>query len=196
MSYDVEGPEPVPPRSYTRPLRTAVVLLLLGVGVFIAGRWGWNQLTQPFGEVTAATTPTPVATGTAAPTCTPAPEAPPPLPAPAEITVNVYNAARVQGLAATTAEQLEAQGFVIGAVDNDPLNKRLDGVGEIRSAPTSENQVKALLQYVPGATWVQDGRADATLDFAVGAGFEAVTVPAPPAEQPAPTDDGDGIPTC
>lgn len=193
MTYDVEGPDPVPRRSLTRPLRTAIVLVALAIAVVVAGRWGWQQLTQPFGDTSAAATATP--TPTATPSCTPAPEAPPPLPAPAEITVNVYNAAQLQGLAGSTAEALGARGFVIGAVDNDPLGKRLDGVGEIRSAPSSEQQVTSLLQYVPGATWVQDGRADTTLDFAVGSGFTGVVDPPPP-EEATPTDDGDDIPTC
>lgn len=195
MTYDVDGPDPVPRRSLTRPLRTAIVLAALALAVVLAGRWGWQQLTQPFGDTSVAATATPTATSTATPSCTPAPEPPPPLPAPAEITVNVYNAGRVQGLAGTTAEALGARGFVIGAVDNDPLGKRLDGVGEIRSAPSSEQQVKSLLQYVPEATWVQDGRADTTLDFAVGSGFTGVVDPPPP-EEAAPTDDGDDIPTC
>jgi hypothetical protein len=180
VTYDVEGPEPVRKRSMTKPLRTAIVLALLAVAVLVAGRWGWEQLTQPFGDAAAAASPTP--TATTAGTCPPVEV---PLPAPSTITVNVYNAGRVQGLAGTAAEQLAARGFVIGAVDNDPLGKNLDGVGEIRSAPGSEPQVKTLLQYVPGATWVQDGRADATLDFAAGAGFTGVVDP-PPAPAPTP----------
>jgi hypothetical protein len=178
VSYDVEGPEPVRKRSVGRPLRTAVVLVALLVVVVLAGRWGWNQLTRPFEDVAAAASPTP----TASPGCTPAAAA---LPAPSTITVNVYNAGRVQGLARTASEQLAARGFVIGAVDNDPLDKNLEGVGEIRSSPAAQPQVQALLQYLPGATWVQDGRADATLDFAAGSGFTGVVDPPPPAT-PAP----------
>lgn len=180
MTYDVEGPEPVRKRSLTKPLQTAIVLAVLAVAVVVAGRWGWDQLTRPFGDAAVAASPTP--TATAAATC---PQAPPPLPAPSTITVNVYNAGRIQGLAASTAEQLAARGFIIGAVGNDPVGKRLDGVGEIRSAPGAEPQVKTLLQYLPGATWVQDGRADATLDFAAGAGFTGVVDP-PPAPAPTP----------
>ena len=90
MTYDVEGPDPVPRRSFTKPLRTVIVLALLAVAVVIAGRWGWTQLTQPFGDdaAAAAEASTPAAT----PVCTPAPSAGPALPAPSEITVNVYNA--------------------------------------------------------------------------------------------------------
>jgi hypothetical protein len=174
-----------------RPLRTVIVLGLLAVAVLVAGRWGWAQLTQPLGDVTAATP-----TADASPTCTPAGKpAGPALPQPSTITVNVYNAGRVQGLAANAAGQLEAQGFVIGAVDNDPLGKQLAGVGEIRSAagPEAKPKVEQLLRYVPGATWVQDGRTDATLDFAAGAGFTTIAEPKPPAK---PKADRDDIPTC
>jgi hypothetical protein len=192
VSYDVEGPDPVPTRSLGRPLRTVIVLGLLAVAVLVAGRWGWAQLTQPFGDVSAAATPT----AEASPTCTPAgkPQQDA-LPAPSTITVNVYNAGRVQGLAANAAGQLEAQDFIIGAVDNDPLGKQLAGVGEIRSAagPQARPKVEQLLRYVPGATWVQDGRTDGTLDFAAGAGFTTVTEPKPAAK---PKPDKDDIPTC
>jgi hypothetical protein len=189
VTYDVEGPDPVPRRNLTKPLRTAIVLAVLAVAVLIAGRWGWAQLTQPFGDEVAA------ATATSEPTCTPAPGASPALPAPGEVTVNVYNASGISGLAGQTAEALAAAGFIVGAVDNDPLGKRLDGVGEVRSAPGSQPQVESLLRYIPGAVWVQDQRADPTVDFAIGAGFTEVTQPPPPA-QGVPADDGDGIPTC
>jgi hypothetical protein len=173
-------------------VRTLIVLGLLAVAVLVAGRWGWAQLTQPLGDATAAATPT----AEASPTCTPAgkPQQQA-LPKPSTITVNVYNAGRVQGLAANAAGQLEAQGFVIGAVDNDPLGKQLAGVGEIRSAagPEAKPQVEQLLRYVPGATWVQDGRTDGTLDFAAGAGFTTVSEPTPPVK---PKPDQDDIPTC
>jgi hypothetical protein len=188
VSYDVEGPEPVPHRSLSRPLRTLVVLAVLAVAVFVAGRWGWTQLTQPIDNATAAT-PTAAAT----PSCTPASQQRPALPAPRTITVNVYNAGQVQGLAADAASQLQAKGFEIGAVDNDPLGKQLTGVGEIRSAPEAEQQVETLLRYLPGATWVQDGRTDTTVDFAAGAGFTEVADPKP---VKTPKPNRDDIPTC
>jgi hypothetical protein len=189
VSYDVEGPEPVPHRSLSRPLRTLAVLAVLAVAVVVAGNWGWTQLTQPFDDATAVATPTADAT----PSCTPAPKKQPAPPAPSTITVNVYNAGRVEGLAAKAASELQAKGFVIGAVDNDPLGKVLTGVGEVRSAPEAEEQVETLLRYLPGATWVQDGRTDTTVDFAAGAGFTAAADPKP---EKKPQRDRDGIPTC
>ena len=191
MTYNVDGPDPVSRRSITKPIRTAIVLGILAVLVVFAGRWGWEQLTQPFGEEAAAAS----ASAAATPLCTPAPEAAAPLPAPTEITVNVYNAAGVSGAAANGAEQLAAQGFVIGAVDNDPLNKRLDDVGEVRSSPDAKPQVDQLLRYVPGAVWVQDQRPSLDVDFAIGAGFTGVVTPEPIPEQPAENTEDD-IPTC
>ena len=190
MSYDVEGPEPVARRSVTKPIRTAIVLGLLAVAVVFAGRWGWEQLTQPFTEEAAA-----ISTAEPTPSCTPAPEAVEPLPQPAEIRVNVYNSSGISGIAGQTSEGLGAQGFEIGAVDNDPLGKRIEGVGEIRSSGSVETRVQQLLRYVPGATLVQDNRPDETLDFAVGVAFPGVATPDPLPEQPTENTEDD-IPTC
>jgi hypothetical protein len=195
VSYDVERPDPVRRRSLTKPLRTAIVLVLLAIGVLYAGRWGWQQLTQPFGDEAAAAQATASATATGTPSCTPAPEAPPPLPEPNTITVNVYNASGVGGIAGQTADELRTAGFVVGAIDNDPLGKRLSGVGEIRSAAASQASVDQLLRYVPGAEWVQDERADPSIDFAIGTEFGGVGEPAPLPE-PEPENTEDDIPTC
>ena len=191
MTYDAEGPDPVAKRSVTKPIRTAIVLGLLAVAVVFAGRWGWDQLTQPFDEGSAVA----ISTAEATPSCTPAPEAAAALPEPAEIRVNVYNSSGISGIAGQTSEQLGAQGFEIGAVDNDPLGKRLDGVGEIRSSGNVEPRVQQLLRDVPGATLVQDNRPDESLDFAVGAQFSGVGTPEPLPEQPTENTEDD-IPTC
>ena len=187
MTYDVEGPEPVKRRSWAKPVRTAVVLGLLAVAVLVAFNWGWQQVTLPLGDEEAE--------AAATPECTPAPEAIATLPAPGKITVNVYNASGTSGVAASTAEELAAAGFKVGAVDNDPLGKRLDGVGEIRSAPKAKKRVDQLRRYIPGITWVQDDRPGLRLDFAVGADFTGVTEPeALPENEVENTEDN--IPTC
>ena len=192
MSYDLEGPDPVPRRSFTKPIRTVVILAILAVAVVVAGRWGWAQLTQPFGDETAVAAD---AASPSAPACTPLPEASPALPAPSEITVNVYNASGVSGIAASTAEALAAEGYVIGAVDNDPEGKRLDGVGEVRSSAAAKPRADQLLRYLPGATWVEQERPDEQVDFAIGAGFTGVVEPEPLPEQPADNTEDD-IPPC
>lgn len=191
MSYDVEGPDPVPRRSISKPVQTIIVLAALALGVVVAFQWGWQQLTQPFGDSAAAADATPTAT----PSCTPAPEEVVPLPAPAEITVNVYNASGVTGIAGRTAEELAAAGFDVGAVDNDPLGKSLGGPGEVRSSAAAEPQVTQLLRYVPGAEWIQDDRPGQAVDFAIGAQFSGVVEPEPLPE-PEPENTEDDIPTC
>lgn len=194
MTYDVEGPDPVPRRNLTRPARTAIVLAVLAVAVLLAGRWGWDQLTQPFGDPTADAAGTPTATATAAPSCTPAPEVVT-LPEPSEITVRVYNASGINGIAGRTADQLEQQGFVVETVANDPRGTRLSGVGELRSSRDSEARVEQLLRYLPGAVWVQDDRTDAVVDLAIGTEFGGVQDPSP--LPPPPTENvDDDIPTC
>lgn len=186
MSYDVEGPDPVPKRSFTKPIRTAIVLALLAVAVVVAGRWGWTQLTQPFGDEAQAG---------ATPSCTPNPEEIAALPAPDSIVIRVFNASGSEGLATATADELAAQGFQIVQVDNDPSGEQIGGVGEIRSAPKSAARVEQLLRYVPGAEWVQDDRSGPRLDLAIGAGFSGITVPEPLPEG-ATENTEDDIPTC
>ena len=190
MSYDVEGPEPVRRRSITKPIRTAIVLGILAVAVLLAFQWGWQQLTQPFGDTAAAN-----AEPTATPSCTPAPEVVAALPDPATIKVRVYNASGQPGIAAETAEALRAAGFDVTTVGNDPLGKRLDGVGEIRSAPNVKKRVEQLRRYIPGATWVKDERPGRVLDFAVGSGFTGVVTPEPLPEGETENTEDD-IPTC
>lgn len=188
MSYDVEGPEPVPRRSISKPLRTAIVLAVLAVAVVVAFQWGWQQLTQPFDD-TAATGPT------ATPPCTPAPDVVATLPAPSKIRVNVYNASGIPEIAGRTADDLAAQGFRVGAVDNDPLGKQLGGVGELRSAEKAERRVAQLRRYLPGATWITDDRPGRTVDFAIGTEFSGVIVPEPIPEGETENTEDD-IPTC
>lgn len=188
MSYDVEGPEPVPRRSISKPIRTAAVLVVLAVGVLVAFQWGWQQLTLPFGDAAAAE-----ATATSA--CTPAPEVVAALPPPSKIKVNVYNASGIPEIAGRTADELSAQGFNVQAIDNDPLGKQLGGVGEIRSAPKAETRVAQLRRYIPGATWIQDERAGRTIDFAIGSEFSGVVIPQPVPEGETENTEDD-IPTC
>jgi hypothetical protein len=188
VSYDVEGPEPVPRRSIAKPVRTAIVLGMLAVAVLAAFQWGWQQLTLPFDDAAAAEP-------TATPECTPAPDAVAALPPPSRIRVNIYNSSGIPEIASRTADELRAQGFKIGAVDNDPLGKQLDGVGEIRSAPNVNKRVAQLRRYIPGATWIKDDRPGRTLDFAVGANFAGVVVPKPLPEG-ATENTEDDIPTC
>jgi hypothetical protein len=160
-----------------------IVLGILAVGVLVAFQWGWQQLTQPFDDAAAAATPS----------CTLAPEVVAALPPPNKITLNIFNASGTPEIAGTTAEQLEAQGFKINRVGNDPLGEDLTGVGEIRSATDADARVEQLRRYIPGATWIQDDRSGKRVDFAIGSDFTGITVPVAPADAENTEDD---IPTC
>jgi hypothetical protein len=186
VSYDVEGPEPVAKRSLTKPIRTAIVLGLLAVAVIVAGRWGWEQLTQPFDDTASAA---------ATPSCTLAPEDIATLPPPNRIVVNVYNASGIDGLAGETADELRRAGFEVAAVDNDPQGDLLSGVAEIRSSGKVPNRVTQLQRYVPQAETDTDDRPGRRLDLVLGSGFDGIVTPEP-VEEGATENTEDDIPTC
>lgn len=96
--------------------------------------------------------------------------------APKDVMVNVYNATTRAGLAGTTAKALRDQGFRTLAVTNDPLRKKIAGVGEIRHGTNGQEAAAAVLLRIPAATLVSDTRADASVDVALGEGFQGVTV--------------------
>jgi len=96
------------------------------------------------------------------------------LPKPASVTVNVYNATQTSGLARKTASQLRTSEFVIGDVANDPLNKTIPGVAEIRYGKKGSVNARLLAFYLPSATLVLDKRTDATVDLVLGDTFTGV----------------------
>lgn len=93
------------------------------------------------------------------------------LPKPAKVLVNIYNASGVSGLASRTASEVEARGFRIGQVDNDPTGRTVTGVGEIRYGPKGAKKAQLLAYYVPGATLVEVDRKGTKVDLAMGKGF-------------------------
>jgi LytR cell envelope-related transcriptional attenuator len=96
---------------------------------------------------------------------------------PRGVTINVYNSTAHTGLAASTASKLQRQGFKVATVDNDPLGKSVLGVGEIRYGPSGLEGANLAALRLPGATMVQDGRMDASVDIVLGKMFKAVKVP-------------------
>jgi hypothetical protein len=96
------------------------------------------------------------------------------LPKPDTVTTNVYNATDRAGLAAATADELKSRGFLIGTVANDPKAKTVTSVAEIRYGTKGELAAKLMTFYIPGATLVNDGRGDTSIDTVLGAAFVSV----------------------
>lgn len=152
--------------------------------------------TDPAALAVAAAVTTPAAPPpTAPPPTTPAPTTPVPTtstptgPAilmPAAVEVNVYNATARPGLAANTAAGLRDRGFTVLDIDNAPPEDVVAEVAQIRASIADSPQVRLLLQHVPGAVVVPDGRLDATVDLVIGDAFTALGDPATVTPVPLP----------
>ena len=97
------------------------------------------------------------------------------------VLLNVYNAGKVKGLGANTADQLQQRGFKIGDIDNDPLNSKVPKV-EIRGRAVDAPEVLLVLAQVNAAdkpVVKADGRQEATVDFVIGNEFELLKAKAP-----------------
>lgn len=101
---------------------------------------------------------------------------------PGDVTVYVYNSTGRTGLAGTTGAAMQREGFLVATIDNDPLSRKIPGVGEIRHGPSGLEGAQLVAKRMPGAKLVLDDRTDATVDLVVGKKFRAVKVqPKPPA---------------
>jgi hypothetical protein len=201
MSVPSGGPRPSARHRRKQSPVVAVVLVAIGMVILFGAGYGLSRIIQGSGSSDAGGTsaPTDGSATSAAPepepcvTVTVTPGAG--LPSPAQVTSNVYNATDRTGLAATTAEELQVRGFLIGVIDNDPLAKTITGVAEIRHGPSGEQAARLMAFYIPGAELVDDGRKDATIDTALGAAYTSV---APQSEvdaalaAPSPSPSGPG----
>ena len=98
---------------------------------------------------------------------------------PRDVTVNVYNTTPRAGLAASVAKSLQSQGFHVASTGNDPLGGWILGVAQIRHGRTGTARALLTMRWLPGATAMEDGRKDATVDVVLGGKFTSVTAPAP-----------------
>lgn len=201
MSVPSNGPRPSHRHRRRQSPVVAVVLVVVGMVILFGAGYGLSRIIQGASSdgssdasssssaSASATTPEPEPCVTV--TVTPGAG----LPSPSQVTTNVYNATDRAGLAASTAEELQVRGFVVGAIDNDPLSKTITGVAEIRHGPSGESAARLMAFYLPGAELVDDGRQDATIDTALGAAYTAV---APQSEvdaalaAPSPSPSGPG----
>ena len=201
MSVPSGGPRPSARHRRKQSPVVAVVLVVIGMVILFGAGYGLSRIIQGSGssDVGSTSAPTDGSASSASPepqpcvTVTVTPGAG--LPSPAQVTTNVYNATDRAGLAASTAEELQIRGFLIGVIDNDPLAKTITSVAEIRHGPSGEQAARLMSFYIPGAELVDDGRKDATIDTVLGAAYTSV---APQSEvdtalaAPSPSPSGPG----
>jgi LytR cell envelope-related transcriptional attenuator len=170
-----------------RHRNTAVPVIIVGLAaLLIGGLAGWyltrgpDESGAPGPTISASTCPSP--TGSAA-------VGQAKLPKPSSITVDVYNATNRQGLAASTAKQLESRGFRIGNVDNDPMNKTIAASAEIRYGKKGKQNAVVVAAQFQDPKMVNDKRTDKTVSVALGNGFTSLVTPeqAAAALSPSPT---------
>lgn len=138
-----------------------VFLLLLGVLFGVAVLRGWIVLSTPSSAPTASTE---------------CPAGPFTYQPPDTVTVNVFNTTPTQGLATQVSDALAERGFQRGTVGNSTVNR--EGMTAIiTSGPSGEAAAFTLQQQIPGTQYVQDARADASVDVVLGSGYTAL-VPA------------------
>lgn len=87
---------------------------------------------------------------------------------PATVQARVLNATDIGGLGAQAQADLTGRGFVIIATENDRSGRTVTGVGELRHGARGAEQAAYLALYLPNIVLVQDSRADALLDVALG----------------------------
>lgn len=180
----------------------ALSVLLVGILALVGGAAvGWSLTNHdpatatppstsgcPTPSASASTEPSPGASGSPVTSASAKPPASPkPLPSPSTITVDVFNATDRQGLAKTTAKQLEGRGFVIGDIANDPVDKPITGSAQVRYGPKGKSQAKVVAAQVPQSTLVNDKRADRTVSLALGDGYTGLATPEQAAAALAPT---------
>lgn len=176
MSSPSTGPRPRSNHRRRQSPVLSIVLVVVGMVVLFAAGFGLSVIIRgassggdaapTTGPTNASPTPLPCVTVTVTPGAG--------LPSPSQVTTNVYNATDRAGLAASTAEVLQARGFVVSTIANDPLAKTITGVAELRYGPSGETGAQLLAYYFPGALLVEDDRTDATVDVALGASFTEV----------------------
>jgi hypothetical protein len=103
---------------------------------------------------------------------------------PASVDMDVLNGTATTGLGATVADLMRAQGFVVGAVGNEPgtVNETV-----VRYGPNVYEQARTAAAAVPGAVLQASDSIGDTVQLVVGPGYSTVvpvTIGAP-AEQPA-----------
>ena len=146
--------------------------VLIAVGVVVVVGVVYGILTLVRGGSTDATSDE--VTSSASPCVTTLTTPADALPSPSQVRVNVYNATGTTGLAGKTAKELGSRNFKVVKVANDPQDKKIAGVAEIRFGTKGEASAQVLLFQAPGAELVNDGRKGKNVDLAMGEEFTAL----------------------
>ena len=154
-----------PLRQRRRILHGVVLVVLVGLisaGIIVAMALMNGQITLPTPERTGATAP-------------PCPDSTYDYVPPEKITLNVLNATNRPGLARSVADELAARKFVVGTVNNTITGYR--GVALIVSGAAGQSAAFTVQRNLLGSEYLQDGRADASVDVILAADFLQLAKP-------------------
>ena len=164
--------EPADERTRSRRRRTTITLVVTVLGLFFAFWYAYSYYRADLSTASSdpTTTATPCATYVS----------------PEKITLNVYNSTNRTGLAARTAKSLRQRGFRIDAIANDPLDKTIKGVAQIRYGKAGAARSKTVKAVVPGAKRVRDKRKGKQVDVVLGRKFSSLAPASVLSECPSP----------
>jgi hypothetical protein len=94
---------------------------------------------------------------------------------PEKINVNVFNATNRPGLARAVADELVARKFIVGAVENTTLDYQ--GVALVVSGAAGQSAAFTMQRNLPGSDYLQDGRADPSVDVILTGDFRELAQP-------------------
>jgi LCP family protein required for cell wall assembly len=120
--------------------------------------------------------------------------------APQEVALDVLNGTGTTGLAGTVADELRAQGFVVGAVGNEQGSV---SSSVVRYGPGLEGAAATVAAAVPGAVLEASDAIGATVQLVIGPGYSGVVpvtlvedVPVPETTTAAPEPEAAPAATC
>jgi hypothetical protein len=117
---------------------------------------------------------------------------------PDEVRLGVYNASSRFGLAREVARELQARGFTVTTVSNDPTGTPVRGTALVRFGAPGRLAAKSVGAQLAGPLqWVDDKRNSSAVDLVLGPGYQTM-VPRPQASKaiaPVPTPTGCVLPT-
>ncbi|WP_448609274.1 LytR C-terminal domain-containing protein [Geodermatophilus sp. URMC 60] len=152
----------VHPRSGRRPIPPLVFLLVLALAALVV----WWNVFDTEGELEAQEAQACASASAAAPSLDPT-----------TVALRVFNATDRGGLAQEVAASLQERGFVVEEIANDPTEREVTGVGELRHGPRGNDAAAFVRLFVPGAGDFLDTRATATVDVVIGPDWAGLAPP-------------------